>query len=312
MIKNILEFYTDILEGLDLKVDNLGNIFLPTKKGDKPFTMDGLPLVLPTDAHLKTIIKVEDGKPELTKLLFNPLDESGIKGENKSLLKLKRYIENKVSFSIGIIGEVILNILSNEEAELTNTDFLMLVDVIKNYDAHGIKKVVDEQSVKNWVNVLENGLKQNLGLYTHIYLKRGGKIGDEKFTRIATVSFPVYEKLANHNTKEPFYGVKMRKKDIHVFMRILEFIFNLTNEQMLNGFQIGSKNLTAPATVTLLTAYNWLAENVNRTIDIVGSTNIDKDYLEEARLGVIPFNQEELEEFITKIKYEINSKRGYS
>jgi hypothetical protein len=306
MVKNLIEFYKDLLEMIDLNVDDEGNIFLTSKKmGKLPILVDGLPMVLPTNEQIKTATKIEDGKSVLAKVLFNPAEESAVRGENRSLLRFREIMERKINNSFAIIGEVMFSLL-NAEKEINDPDILVFIDELNKYKAPGIKKIIDDNLLENWVKLYSKivSLETNK-LYLHNFLKKGGKIGDERFNRIAVLTFPVYEQLHEFKKGQTLYDVKLRNKDVHAYKAFHRFVFNKTEEEILAGIPFGSKHKIAPALHSLLMSYEFVKDHINGMVDLLQKTGYDVDYLEEARLKDLPMPVDEIAEFIEKVKFEI-------
>jgi len=307
MVKNLIDFYKDLLEVFDIKTDNNGKLFIESdKRGKLMVELDGKPLVLPTTENIRASVEIDNnGKPVQVLALFNPVDESAIKGENKSLLRLREIMERKINNSFAVMGEVLFTILADKK-DIEDPNLITFIQELNKYKAPGIKHLVDESTVKNWVDIYKAifGLETNK-LYIHTFLKRGGKIGDKKYTRVATVTFPVYEGLNNLKKNETFYNVKIRNKDKHAYMVFHQYVFNKTHEEILSGIQLGTENKKSPAFIILLTAYELIKNNINSMIDIIKAQGYDVDYLESAKLKDLPIDIKSLEEFIEQVWYEV-------
>ena len=143
MTANMIDFYKDLLSIFNLTTTEDGKIFIKSKKGSLPVLLDDKPLVLPTRDNINNMVEIVNGKPEITHHLFHPLRESVIKGENKSLLRLKSIIERTIAYSVAIVGEVLFNIVGEYGKEIDDPDLIEFVRLLTEYKAPGIKTLVD-------------------------------------------------------------------------------------------------------------------------------------------------------------------------
>jgi len=306
MIGNVLKFYKDLLEIADLSLDEEDNIVFIGSRGNKiPITVDGKPLALPTPDNIKKAISVEDGEIVVNKILFNPLEESAIRGDNKSFLKLLEIIERKLNHAFAAVGETIFSALA-KQVELNDPDLIKFVERVLEYKAPQVKQVVDDNTVGHWVELFK--AVKNLDtteLFIHIYIKKGGKIDGVRYNRTAVTMFPIYEKLAELKKNEPLHGVKLRKKDVHTFKVFHEFTFNSEPEALLRGIMFGSKNNTSPGMHALIMAYEFLKDSINAMIDSIIADGLDVEDMEELRLPDMPFTPEDFEKFLDEVKMEL-------
>ena len=307
MTLNLLDFYKDLLAVFDIEADEQGRLFIRSSKTKLPITIDGKPLVLPTRENIENSVEIKDGKPEITMIIFNPLKETATKGENKTLLKFKDIMERKVNHSFAIVGEVLFSLLAANLDKIENPELISLIQELNKYKAPGIKHIVDENTAKHWVDIYTKLVRRPVNeQYLYNVLKRGGKIGDKKFNRTCTLTFPVYEKLNSVNPKkETFYDVKIRNKDKSAYMVLHKFTFDLLEDELLYGHSFGSENKIAPAFESILISYGFVKEKINNLIDILKEEKYDVDYLEEARLKDLPIKVEDLGIFIEAVKSEI-------
>ena len=307
MTLNLVDFYKDLLKVFDIEADEQGRLFIRSSKAKLPITLDGKPLVLPTYDNIKNSVEIVNGKPELTMVIFNPLKETATRGENKTLLKFKDILERKVNHSFAIVGEVLFSLLSANLGEIENPELINFIQELNKYKAPGIKHIVDENTVKNWVEIYKAIVKRPTNeQYMHTVLKRGGRIGDKKYNRTCTITFPVYEKLSAINPKkETFYNVKIRNKDKSAYQVFHQYTFELDDETLKYGYSIGSENLISPAMESLLMAYEFIKDHINNIIDILKEEKYDVDYLEEARLKDLPIKIEDLGVFLEAVKAEV-------
>jgi len=305
-MNNIIKFYTDILKTFNIVEENNKLMYISSTGKKLPINIEGLPIILPKKELIADIVEIVDGKPRLKARIFNPLSESVIKGENKSLTKLRRHIERMVEYSfIGVSMILLQGVKYQEELENYDPKFLEFIDMLK-YNQPGVKKVVDDETIKKWETLADIGTDKDK-TFLHMFVKKGGKIGDTKYTRVGTITFPLYEELENMNVKEDLLlgKVKLRNKDKHVFQRLYEFIFELTKDELLDGYMVGTKNTTSPSFIVTMMMYDFLRNKINKAIDVAKSLNLDNELLDTLILPDIPLPIEELEKFVDKIKYEL-------
>ena len=303
---NTINFYKDLLKTFGIEEDKDRLVFISSTGKKLPINLEGLPIILPRKELIADIVEIVDGKPRLKARIFNPLAESVIKGENKSLTKLRKHIERMVEHSFLSVSMMLLEGTKyQDEIESCDPKFLEFIEMIQ-YKQPGVKKVVDDETIKKWETIADIGTEKDK-TFIHMFVKKGGKIGDVKYTRVGTITFPLYEELENMNVKEDLLlgKVKIRNKDKHVFQKLYEFIFELTKEELLDGFMIGTKNTTSPSFIITMMMYDFLKNKINKAIDIAKSLNLDNEILNTLILPDLPLDIKELEKFIDKIKYEI-------
>jgi len=263
----IIKVYKELLEDLDLTVDDNGYIWMIDSKF--PLTVDKLQVVLPTTNNIKNSIAVEDGEIKQVFELFNPFSESAVTGENKSVVALKTYLERKVNTLFSGIVSALLLIASNEKKyPVDDMDFIGFIEMLNKEGAH-----VDTKSYKNWTKLHKKVIfGPSNGLFTFLYLKRGGKVDGERYNRLASITFPVYKKLVKEEVDE----YKIRKADIKTYKVVHEYVFDMSQEELLKGVLLGSKSTTSPATLVLLAAYDWYIKRLNKVIDMLIDLGFDE------------------------------------
>ena len=302
------EFYEKLVTSMGLKLNEQKQLFVNSERsGNLPLLIDGKPVYLPTKENVKNCIDIVDGRSVLKYHLFHPLQESAIKGENKSFMKFKDFIERNINYTFAVLGEVLFNILADNDIEITDVTMLELIDMLNEYKAPGLKKLIDENTVKVWVDLYKKiMLMDSHELFIHYYVKRGGKIGDKRYNRVGVISYPVLETLLPANVKkEKPYNIKFRNKDINAIKVYHEFTFKKGVDELIEGIQFGSTNKIAPGTITLLTIYDWTKEMINSAIDVIKTADVDTDLLEEIKLPDLPWTVEEIEQIIDSLKIEI-------
>lgn len=280
MSKSLIEFYKDVLSSLGFPSNNDGYILVGENDDKMPITVDGKPLVLPLKTHVSSLLETDDnGEIVATKVLYNPLKESAIKGNSLSLVKTKTFVEGRLSYSIAMAGYLLLVLANKQELQkkvsFEVSKFLGAIHGIKNMN---IKELVDDKSIQTWLNLYNNAMDNGLG-YIKIYLKKSGKENGVKYNRLAVLSSPVYSDLIKADTNTPVMGIKLRNKDLKVFKILFEYLLEGIAEDP-NTVTIGSNDLESPAFISLMELYIKLITKINTVVEEL--SNIDKEKAESA------------------------------
>ena len=220
---NLFDFYKLILKYLGTEPDEHGYISTVLEETRKPVTIDGNPLVLPTHENLRL------SSDEV--VLFHPLSENILRGESEVIHKMKMIMNIKINYTIGIVAQSLLNLVASPalHGSLSPEQTELLVAVT---DA-------DDKTITDFIQLMVNGIKNKPDrIFTNIYLKRGGAIGNDKFGKVGVVTFPLYEELKN--VKES----KLRVKDKERVIKLLEFMFPDISKP--DAYSFGSNSKVAP------------------------------------------------------------------
>lgn len=302
MSKSLIEFYKDVLSSLGFPSNNDGYILVGEGDEKMPITVDGKPLVLPLKNHISSVLDTnEDGEVITTKVLYNPLKESAIKGNSVSLVKTKTFVEGRLSFSLAMAGYLLLVLANKQELQkkvsFEISKFLGAIHGIKNMN---IKELVDDKSIQTWLNLFDNAMDSGLG-YVKIYLKKSGKENGVKYNRLAVLSSPVYSDLINADNNTPVMKIKLRNKDLKVFKILFEYLLEGI-EETPNTVTVGSNDLESPAFISLMELYIKLINKINTVVDELSS--IDKEKA-EAAYTLLSITSEELKG-LSKYTTEVN------
>ena len=237
----LLDIYSSILKFSGFDVDNEGLVSSVIGEKKEPAFIDGARIVLPTDTHLRNYVKGE-------KVIFHPLTENILRGESDVIQKLKTAINLKLNYTIGIIGQNLLNLLASPELHhRLNPEQLDIMKCITE---------CDEKSRVNFVSYMLSGYKTKSDrLYVNIYLKRGGNVNDKRFARVGIVSFPFYDELMKGKVD------KLRVKDVETFKQLFKFIFpDIDN---VDHYNHGSNSSVAPFLDSLMRTASNIASRLN-------------------------------------------------
>lgn len=309
--KNVLlEFYTDVLETLKVKVNEDGSLYIKMlgSKGKLPFTLNKIPMYLPTQDAIKTALEPdEDYKLQVVKELFNPLDESTNRGDNKSLLRLKLHIDKLLNHTFSVIGETLFTVLTDKSIEINDMYLLEIISALTDKKTNGRKTMVDDGTIKAFVDIYKHRISKVNKLFLHTFIKNGGKLNGESYNRMSVVSFPVLEEIMAMPKDGAIEGIKLRLKDKDAIEVLHTTIFSQSVDTLSKGLTYPSKDKLSPAFITLLEMYNAIATSLNNIIDGLISLNIDNDFLADTKLGMFPFKLEDLPAIIKNVQQELKA-----
>lgn len=276
-------FYSRIITNLGLYVDENGFIYSSNKENKVPITNDGKPLVLPTNDNLSSIFsKDENGELVTTKSIFNPMNEDIIKGDSPSLKKMKTLAERRLGHLVALAGELLLTLASNKELQKkTSLQINKFLKRVQEANGQGIKQIVDEKTIDAWSKIYNKSLHKPQGMFS-IYLKKAGNIEGVKFTRLATLSSPVYDELLEVDSEGKVYDVTLRKKDVTMFKIVFQYL--IPEFESSDTFSIGSNDLEHPGFLALLQVYLAVVKKTNMVFKALGSINQqvgDEGYIDD-------------------------------
>lgn len=263
----LIDFYSDVIKSFRHRLSDDGYIYVGDE-GEKIVSMGegGRPIVLPTQDHIETLLSEdEDGNIVISKILYNPLRESAIKGNGEALNKTKQWAERRIGFSIAAAGEMLLHLVRSREHQaktsLEINKFLARVQEAKNI---GMKEIVDDTTIDKWGKLFAATLAPDKNFVT-LYINKSGKVHGEKFNRATILSSPVYDELLKADKDTAVYGIKLRNKDLVIFKIIFEYI--LTGiDQGEHTLAVGSNDNESPAFISLMTMYHNVISRTNEIL----------------------------------------------
>jgi len=270
----LLDFYKSVVESLGLEVteDNFVMVkFIDSdgKEGKRMLTIEGKSVVLPTKENIKTAISVDDdGKPIVTKILFNPLNEDVIKGDSASIKLIKNIIATKISYSFAGTAELLM-LAVNDKAIQKNTDMTInkFMAEVNKASKPGTKKIVNDNTLKNWSKMLTRSIKETrYPKLTKLHLRKGGKYKGVKYYKTSVLEFPIYEILLENSKDniEELLDIKTRATDIDVYKILYEFIFDKMDET--HTYVTASNDKESPSFVALFKMYISVANKINKIL----------------------------------------------
>ena len=303
-MEKITEFYKDILEVLGLVVDSKGGIFIKSGKVTLPITIDGLPVVLPTEENIKNVIDTSGDKPKVNFYLFNPAYEDPIR-KNTSLQKLREIMYRRLENKLVAIIETLA--LIGLEDDVKSTGMEEFIELVLRFKSGNVKKLFDEgvlDAIRDIYKISKKTTNPKLN-YLHIFLNKGGKVGNEKYNRIGNLAFPIYELLAKDFSvkKDTVEGVKLRNKDKGVILSGYEYIIK-NPDDLINGITMGSKNKIAPGLHVLLLFLDFMVDKINKAIEDI-KEDIDEEVYNSIKMRKLKINVNEIDTFLESIKSDI-------
>lgn len=249
----LLKLYESILATSGRVVESGGyvsinnNLFTGSDQND-PLLIGGKRLVLPTREHLADPDKSE-------KILFHPMSEKIVRGESEVVANLRAALVIRINYTVAAIVSSLLEICAsiNKHKTLTPDQAEILI----------LATDCDENTCKVFNNFLNKCLSTESS-FVKIYLKRSGVIRGTKHSRAGIVSFPFYEELKE--SKDNLYGVKFRKKDREIIMKMLEFIY--PNISTPEAYNVGSDSTIAPFMDSLMRTFMTMASPLNDILEL--------------------------------------------
>jgi len=304
-IEDLVSFYKELLKSLDFEVDSQGRIFIAQGDNKRPLTINGLPVVLPTTKNIRSAVEIINGIPTTVKVIFNPIEENAIKGENNSMKKLRQIIELKINSLIYQIGESLFNLFYNSDKEINNLQILKFATLLNRHKASGMKSPIDEKTITNWIKLYKDILSNHYSshAYGKLFVKRGGKLNNIKYNRIVSLGFPFVENLEPLKpNKEKFLNIKLRTKDKHAYISLFEFLFNSDLEALLDGYKFGSLNKIAPGFHATMMVYDFVYKSFKPIIDVLLDLDLEDRELEFLKLSPLPVDINNLGDFIDNLE----------
>jgi len=281
---DINEFYTRVLTSLDVEVVD---DYLMIKDNEKliNYSAGGVPLVLPTKKNISSMLdEDEDGKIITVKQLFNPLDETVIKGDSTSLTKLKKLVEIRLGNKALIVGSLLLSIAENA-AHQSKTSMLINQFLVRLTEAKnpGMAKVVDDKTNDKWCKLYNNSFIAGNDKFLTVFVKKGGKLGTTKYHRVTTMKFPIYEALRKLEKGGRINGVTLRNKDVKVFKILFEYLIEGINARGI--VSVGSNDKESPGFISLFGKYLNIMGKIQTVLS--GINGVDAEWEDTGRVTLL-------------------------
>lgn len=263
----MLDFYESLCRAAGLTVTSDGCVSIKTSKEPKPLTLKGKRLVLPTKEHLANPDREH-------RIIFHPLTENVMRGESEVFERFRMAINGRLNVVIGTIMQVLLQVGTShaDQQKLTpeQSEFLLKVKNADEKTLNALTKIVDSVT----------GAQANK-LYVTTFIKRGGQVGDKRFSRVGVASFPFYNELKKGESE--VHGVKLRVKDREALIGLLDYI--LPDQDVVGAYNQGSNSNIAPTLEALMRTVRGIAAPLNDIIDrfsgiLPDNLLIDADWVE--------------------------------
>lgn len=274
-MSNLLKFYTDAIGIADLVADDKGNISGGVFSGElRDATIDGRRLILPTYENLR--------RTDTANFMnFHPLKENVIRrGESKVMLAIRSWSTRRAFTTMAaLLTETLTLALDNSKHTRLSPDQASFIKCLGDVDA---------TSLRNLVDILASCTKSNAShAGVAIFVRRPGpRIGVEsrRVRRIATMSFPLYERISelyeqdfgdkvklpkgqkHVREKRTVNDVEIRKSDVALFKVLFELVIN--NIAVKEHWISETDSDIGPTFVSLLMTVRKFAENTNKVAQL--------------------------------------------
>lgn len=271
-MSKLLNFYKQIIENVGLYVDDDGYIWFGSDDDKVLITVGGKSMVLPTKEHLNSIYSTDDSGNVITnKVIFNPINEDIVKGDSTSIKMLKKWIEAKLGHIVASAGESLLILAANKELQQkTKFEINKFLAEINRAQNIGIKQLVDDKSIDNWINIYSKSVDSTKGMFS-IYLKKKGKYDGEDYNRLAVLSSEVLNQLESGEKEPQVYDIKLRKKDATIFSIIFKYLIDEFDDD--NNVCVGSNDSESPAFISLMSIYLKIVARTNKILKHLAFVN---------------------------------------
>lgn len=257
---NLLEFYRSVLVSTGCQVDEDGLISYIGFEKNVPCYIGNLRMILPTKELL-------DNPDWENFVAFHPLSESNIRGESPVIKKMRLFMNTRITHVLTELMLGLLNIAADTSLhkKLSGPALPFLKAV----------PVANEKTVKVLGKIFNNIALEGERRVAGIYLKRGGKMEDKNYRRLATVFFPITKSI-DDDSKEIF-EVKLTAAEKTAITNLFYYILPGANE--VDKYSFGSNSDTAPYFHALCGAYINVIRRLNSIVKMFSKHIPDADQL---------------------------------
>ena len=233
--EQLLGYYETLLTTLDISIEEGGGLTHSITK--TPIIVGGKRLSFP---NKEVLTRLHD-EPILA---FHPLSENVYSNMSEVLVELRYMITSKLHRIISGLGfaliKTVVNAAAHEDLSDNQLEIISPISMVDMQFCDNYEKLINSLSVLDDPRLVS------------LYIKRGGTLGDKKYTRLVGVSFPLIEHIMT--TDDPVInGVKFRKKDIASLRALFDII--LPEAATPDFYSSGSNSNVAPYLMALLRAY---------------------------------------------------------
>lgn len=249
----LIDAYKDIITALNLKVTSDGFV---QNQSDEQIMVGKKSLVMPTPEQLK----VNDWS---NRILFHPFRENSLASSPSAVTEYirQRFIEKlniKTLLLIEKLTVIAADIALHKKLNPKQSEFLVAAkDVTEDY-ATKFYKMLDKAVSSEDVN---DGP-------IHIFSRKNGSIGEDKFKRTAVVSFPWFSILdeGDKSKLKEIGANSFSNKDRKTLMSIMSYIF--PDIEKLNAYSVGSDSGICPYMDSMMRAVGRIVERLNDVVDL--------------------------------------------
>jgi hypothetical protein len=263
-IKLIDDIYRPMMATAGLVVDADGYVSVKQKDKNRPATIGGKRLVLPTPAQLKV-----RGWDE--RVAFHPLWENIMHGESKVLAEYRNALNNRIN---AVTGALMLWLLRTATSVKAHPN-------LSPEQAKFLSKVkgADETTLESLTEIMEKAMPvKGLNKFVRIFLKKSGEYQGKRMGCVAVVTFPFYEEVkAMTKGHRKIWDITVRAKEREILMALMEFIFPTIAEE--ESYNRGSNNKTAQKADALMQAVLGIAADLNSVISLFANLIPDHESL---------------------------------
>ena len=251
------QFYERLLKSLSLDIDPSGLVGMKLEDQVIPCTVQKHRLALPTQTRIRS--GEWDGL-----VAFHPLSENVARGVSPVLKKLRDLINYRLNSVAMVLMEELMAIASDRSyQDKLKPDQGSLLETLN---------MADEKTYKAMQSIFDNLSTGGPRSLVNLYMKRGGKLGAEKFSRLAVVNFPISDELDDEKP-EVFDKKLTRKRDKRMIRNLFYWVF--PEADSLEYYSCGSNSMISPYFESLCLAYVKVAKELNRV------TGLFKQHLDD-------------------------------
>lgn len=253
-MSKVVDFYEKVVKSIGLDVNSNGVISVD----GTDVLVDNKPLVLPSKENIDTLVaKNDDGTLTITKVLFNPLSENALKAEGPGITKMVYVSRIMLSSSFLAAGKLLLILAKTKELQGSTPMF------INEFLGKLGKEPIDDKSIENWEKICDKAGPMAVDIKN----KKLGNVGGEKFIRLASLTYSVYDELKN-NKEHVAHGVKIRARDKEVFRALCELLIPGIEEVAADNsshiLYYGTNDKISPSFVSIFGLINKVATVVSK------------------------------------------------
>ncbi|MBE0438174.1 MAG: hypothetical protein IBX57_00210 [Gammaproteobacteria bacterium] len=245
-VKDVIDFYEGLLGSMGVEADENGLLSNVLNSDTKlPFTVEGKRLALPT----REVLRNADWDNYMA---FHPLSENVYRGESKIIKALRAATVFRITSVISVLLIELTELAANQNKHKKLTP--RQSELLSCFDKPDKRTLVDFAKITDAISF--PGTERRL---CSLYIKRGGKLSGEGYSRVAIMSFPITDEFDNDDRS--IFGVKLRVKDFNSFVKLFNYILPYagSNEE----YSYGSNSKEAPYFDSLVRSFLKVAVAVN-------------------------------------------------